>query len=132
MTAWAPPTCFLRERIDKVLNFAMRVVTKKGKYDHLTEARQQLNWMSFDTMIVNQADAPSNLKSLIEYRADVSQRTTRATSDSVLNTRRCRLEGTRRTVPVRSIQAWNGLPSDVRLTGGAGAFKRRLRAVLGR
>ena len=140
LPAWAPPTCLLRQRVEKVINFAMRVVTKKGKYDHLTEARQQLNWMSFDDMIhqrdcvlihrlVNQANAPSSLKSLVEYRADVSQRTTRASSNSMLQTRRCRLEATRRTVPVRSIRAWNGLSSDVRRAGSSGAFKRRLNAV---
>ena len=143
LPAWAPPTCFLRQRVEKVLNFAARVVTKKRKYDHITEARQQLNWLSFDAIIqqrdcvlihrlINQAEAPDNLRSLIEYRADVSERTTRASSDSVLNTRRCRLEATRRTVPVRPIQTWNGLPSELRQIGSSGAFKRRLNAALAR
>ena len=80
--------------------------------------------------LINQAEAPDNLKSLIEYRADVSERTTRASSDSVLNTRRCRLEATRRTVPVRPIQTWNGLPSELRQIGSSGAFKKRLNAAL--
>ena len=83
----------------RVLNFATRVITKKGKYDHPTEARQHLNWLPLDAMIqlrdcilihrlINQADAPSNLKSLVEYHADVSQRTTVASTDSLLNSRR--------------------------------------------
>ena len=125
LPVWAPPTCLQRQRIDRVLNFATRVITKKSRYDHLTEARQHLNWLSLDAMIqqrdcvlihrlIYQADAPSNLKSLVEYRADVSQRTTRASADSMLNTRRCRLEATRKTVPTRSIRARNDLPGDLR------------------
>ena len=117
------------------------MVTKNGKFDHVSEARQQLDWTSFDALIqrrdcvlihrlINQADAPCNLKSLIEYRADVSQRTTRASSDSMLNTRRYRLEVTPKTVPVRSVQIWNSLPSEVRRTVGSGDFNRRLSAVL--
>ena len=41
LPVWAPPTttCLQRHRIDRVLNFATRVITKKSRYDHLTEAR---------------------------------------------------------------------------------------------
>ena len=79
---------------------------------HITEARQQLNWLPFEAIIeqrdcilihrlINHANAPANLKSLIEYRADVSERTTRESSDSVLSTRLCRLEMTKRAAMVR-------------------------------
>ena len=36
LPAWAPPTISLRRRIDKVINFATRVVMKKRKFDHIT------------------------------------------------------------------------------------------------
>ena len=41
-----------------------------------------------------------------------------------------RLEATRRSVPHRPIQAWNGLPADIRRVVDAKEFKGLVRAML--
>ena len=141
LPAWAPPTISLRRRIDKVINVAMRVVMKKRKFDHITESKKELGWLTFEKIIeekdyqlnhrlVTTEDAPEKLKSLVRYRSDVSERDTRASLSSVLHTRRCRLEATRRSVPHRPIQAWNGLPADIRRVVDAKEFKGLVRAML--
>ena len=141
LPAWAPPTNSLRQRIDKVINFATRVVTKKRKFDHITESKELLGWLPFEKVIkerdcllihrlMSREDAPENLKSLVEHRADVSERDTRASVSSALHTRRCRLEATRRSVMQRPILAWNGLPADLRQNVGDRDFKNLVRVVL--
>ena len=141
LPAWAPATMALRQRVDKVINFAARVVTKKRKYDHISDSKEQLGFPLFENILkerdctlihrlINRQDAPENLKSLVEYRADVSERETRETLSSALHAPRCRLEATRRSVPVRPIQAWNSLPVDLRRVVNARRFKKALKAVL--
>ncbi|KAF0290688.1 hypothetical protein FJT64_011126 [Amphibalanus amphitrite] len=38
----------MRQRIDKVISFAARVVSGKRKHDHISETRRQLGWLSFE------------------------------------------------------------------------------------
>ena len=51
LPAWAPATALQRKRIDKVINFAVRVATGKRKHDRITEARKNLRWLSFDQTV---------------------------------------------------------------------------------
>ena len=78
LPAWAPPTKQERLRIEKVMNHAARVVTRKRKFDHILKARQGLGWLSFDETInyrdcmlvhslVHQESAPAHLKTLVSY-----------------------------------------------------------------
>ena len=80
--------------------------------------------------LLHTADAPASLKSLVHFRADISERTTRATTDHKLHTRRCRLESTHKTAPVRAFKAWNGLPHVTRLTSNPGAFRKCVKTAL--
>ena len=80
--------------------------------------------------IVHQDQGPQRLKALIKYRADVSERETRASTAGQLEMRRCRLEATRMTVPVRSVRRWNRLENIVRENSAANAFKKCFRAVV--
>ena len=109
LPAWAPPTQQQRHRVDKIINFATRLVTNKRRHEHVTAARKELGWMPFcalidyrDAVLMHSAvfcdDGPERLKSLVSYRADVSERQTRATSSGQLETCRCKLESTRMTV----------------------------------
>ena len=120
LPAWAPPTPQQRNRIDKIINFATRIVTKKHRHEHIAASRRELGWMPFrktiiyrDSVlvhtIIHQDQGPQRLKDLVSYRSDVSERMTRATAAGQLETCRCRLESTRMTVPVRAVRAWNEL-----------------------
>ena len=141
LPAWAPPTQLQRHRLDKVINFATRVVTGKRKHDHISDARQSLGWMPFSSMIqlrdsvlmhalLHQAYGPERLKSMISFRADSSERVTRATETGQLQTSRCRLEATKRTVPYRAIKTWNGLAYNIREMRNTFTFKQRVKKAL--
>lgn len=141
LPAWAPPTQQQRHRIDKVLNFATRIVTRKHRHEHISTARRELGWMPFSTIVeyrdhmlvhsmVHQEQGPQRLKDLISYRADVSERTTRTTTAGLLETYRCRLEATKLTVPVRAVRKWNTLDSDVRGNTSANSFKKCVKGIL--
>ena len=140
LPAWAPPTQQQRHRIDKIINFATRLVTNKRRHEHITATRKELDWMSFcalidyrDSVLVHSAmycdEGPERLKSLVTFRADVSERQTRATSSGLLETCRCRLESTRMTVPVRAVRGWNALDRELRENGNKQSFKKRVKRV---
>ena len=99
LPAWAPPTQQQRHRIDKIVNFATRIVTRKRRNEHISAARQELGWMPFSALIdlrdsvlmhsiVHLDQGPQRLKALLSYRSDVSERTTRSTSAGLLETHR--------------------------------------------
>ena len=103
LPAWAPSTKQERQRIEKVINFAIRTVTRKRKFDHVSVARKQLGWMTFETLIhyrdcalihslLHQSQAPERLVAIVSYRADVSERSTRTTEARLLQVPRVRLE----------------------------------------
>ena len=103
LPAWAPPTKQDRQRLEKVVNHAARIVTRKRKFEHISKARQGLGWLSFDDMInyrdsifvrslLYQEHAPEHLKALAAYRAEISQRHTRTTAAGLLHVPRVRLE----------------------------------------
>ena len=48
LPAWAPPTKRERLRMEKVVNYAARVVTRKRKFDHISRAKRELGWLSFE------------------------------------------------------------------------------------
>ena len=126
LPVWAPKTQILRNRIEKVINFAVRSVTGLRKYDHASRARTELGWVTFEEMIklrdvhriyhmMWNDEGSERLRSLIERRSQVSLRSTRASDDeTVLHTGRCRLQATKSSFPHRAVATWNSLPSSVR------------------
>ena len=72
-------------------------------------------------------EGPERRKSLVTFRADVSERQTRATSSGLLETCRCSLESTRMTVPVRAVRGWNALDRELRENGNKQSFKKRVK-----
>ena len=142
LPAWAPSTQKQRKRIQKVLNFAVRTATGLRKYDHVSQSRRDLGWMSFEEMIAMRDaqrihfimwndESSQQIKSLIETRAQVSERQTRSTVDeSVLQIPRCRLQTTKMMFPHRAVMTWNGLPRNLR-RGSMAALKKKATAWLG-
>ena len=139
LPVWAPKTQILRNRIEKVLNFAVRTVTGLKKYDHVSQARTELGWVTFEAMIklrdvqriyhmMWNDEGSERLKSLIERRSEVSLRSTRASNDeTVLHTGRCRLQATMSSFPHRAVATWNSLPSSV-IRCSAARFKKESQA----
>ena len=95
LPAWAPTTDLQRKRVDKVINFAVRVATGKRKYDHVTESRSSLGWLTLSQTVfvrdcirlyraIHETDGPRAIRDLIRRRSEISQRSTRATSDGTI------------------------------------------------
>ena len=141
LPVWAPKTMAVRHRIEKVINFAVRTVTGLRKFDHVSEARSDLGWLTFAAMIdlrdvqrlhhiMWNLDASQQLRALVETRSQVSLRPTRATADeTVLQAQRCRLQCTKWSFPHRAVATWNRLPCDIRQSS-ASVAKRKTRKLL--
>ena len=51
LPVWAPKTVAASNRVEKVMNFAVRTVTGLIKFDHVSRARMDLEWLTFNAMI---------------------------------------------------------------------------------
>ena len=108
------------QKLQKVINFAARIVTGLKKYDHVTPALSSLGWPRIESMI-EQMDlvkvfktlrgegVPQEISALFVPRSAVSHRTTRATGLGRLHLRRPRLAATKRGFSYRAAAAWNRL-----------------------
>lgn len=107
-------------RVQKIINFGARVVTGARIFDHISATVEALGWHSVHDLVnqrdirgvtraLNDSQAPSAIKSLFTTRSAVSQRTTRATLDGMLQTPAFRLSTSRRAFSYRAATAWNKL-----------------------
>ena len=124
--------------MEKVVNYATRIVTRKRKFDRISKTRQELGWLTFENMIdyrdcvlvhslLYQENAPFHLKALATYRADISERSTRATAAGLLHVPRARLERTRLAAPIRSLNTWNALDEKTRVCRSDFTFKKNVK-----
>ena len=118
LSVWAGCGVGERRRVQKVINFAARVVTGLGRRDHVTPALAELGWPSVDGLIaesdvaamrriLHAPHAPELLRSKVMYRSDVSCRQSRATADGQLQIPRTRTELARRSFLSRAVRTWN-------------------------
>ena len=133
---WGGMCANQRERLQKTLNRAARLVTKTSRRAHITPVLRQLGWRSIEA-IIQQRDAmlvhhllhsplaPTDLSSQFVLRADVSQRQTRAKRNALelplVNT-----EFARRSLVFRAADLWNRLPDEVTDVVPKSLFKSKL------
>ena len=137
LPVWGSANKTQKARVQKVLNFAARVITGARKRDHVTPALRSLGWPMIQEMIterdclkvhraIHATRAPAALRSLFVPRSHVSVRKTRA-SDRQLQLPRCRLETTKRSFQYRAIAGWNALSPSALECPTYGALKAHLR-----
>ena len=124
--------------LQKVVNFAARVIYCKRKSEHVTPLLKNLNWLTvenklcFDTLVlmyrVAHCAAPGGVTALFRYVHDTSMRTTRQSRDCYEPMGRT--EAGRRTVACRGSRLWNNLPQSLRDVPSLSSFKRQLRRRL--
>ena len=126
VTVWGGCTKSQRHRVQKVINHAARVVTCSRRRDHVTPLLDLLDWQSVDSLILERDIltvhkllyrsnmSPVNIRRLLSYRSDVSQRRTRAVETGLLELPRVRSERARRFFTYRAPLAWNRAPATVR------------------
>jgi hypothetical protein len=137
MSVWGGCAVTLQKRLQKCINFGVRIVTDLSRRDRVTQYRKELGWLSIDELIcvrdlqmmfrlLRETNAPELIRRHITLRADVSSRSTRASDDGQLEVPRARTEFARRAFLSRATRAWNGLPSRVRSSPSLSVFRRRL------
>ena len=111
-------------RVQRVVNFAARLVSGTRRSDHITPALKALGWQRVAELVhrrdclnvyraLHVSNSPHALRALFVTRAESSQRQTRAVLDGVgaLHLPRVRLTATQRQFPYRAAAAWNRLPA---------------------
>ena len=101
----------------------------------------ELNWQKLEKLIlekdivtiykiINEETYSENLKSLVESRAAVSARRTRAVEAGQLQLPKVRTERARRFFMYRAVASWNGTTAPVREAPNAESCRRRVKAGL--
>ena len=82
------------KNVQRILNFAARVISGRRKYDHISDVLQELGWhnikdliQSFDERMLNKIianETPSVLASLIHFNHKIVQRDTRQSNHIAL------------------------------------------------
>ena len=108
------------DRLQKVLNFAARVIFGRRKFDHVSDLRERLGWLSPRQMAeartlalahqVMRRGEPDSLASLFVRCRDTRERTTR--QDGRLCLPRPRSEAGKRRFSYRAPALYNRLPGD--------------------
>ena len=106
-----------KHRIQKAINFGVRIVTGLARRDHVSPALESLGWKRFDKMLEERdvaligrlvsQDPPPALAHAVKRRSDVSSRRTRGTCKGQLELPKVRTERARRSFPYRAIYTWN-------------------------
>ena len=118
ITVWGSCTAAQKQRVQKAINFGVRVVTGLSRRDHVTPSLRELGWPSVDEMITERdiatvchlttsPDAPEFLRNRLAMRSDVSSRRTRASERGQLELPRVRTEFAKRSFMDRAAKAWN-------------------------
>ena len=120
LPAWAPTSTLQRKRVDRVINFAVRVATGKRRHDHVTEPRKSLGWLSFEQTlyirdcirmyrVIHEMNGPRAIRALVKPRSEISLRSTRATEDGTImqtsTSKHPRLEIVKKSLPYRAVTA---------------------------
>ena len=120
-------------RLQKILNFALRVVSGRRKFDHISDVREELGWPTA-RQLYNQhslcslhklltTGEPQALATQIRANSSLRSRSTRQDTDLALP--RVRTEAGKRRLLYSTVQAYNALPLELRSKSLA-SFKRHL------
>ena len=122
------------KRIQKLLNFATRVLSGRRKFDHISDVLHQLDWLTAERMYLYYGlnllkrmlctSEPESIAGDLVTRGDVHHRATRNADHLV--TPAIRSESGRRRFRYSMVAEYNALPSDIRCLTRPN-FKRKLR-----
>ena len=135
LCAWGGATKIQLRKIQKLINFAARIVTGLKKHEHISSSLSDLNWPKIEHLVeerdlskvfrlLTDPMTPTAIRDLLVPRADISSRTTRASQSGVLRLPRRRLTGSQRSFSFRAAAGWNALPQAARTALLLDASKR--------
>ena len=121
-------------RLQKVLNFAARVISGRRKFDHVSDVLRELEWFTAHNLHVFHSltllkrilftAQPESLSASLVQRRHVHRRSTR--QDDMLHVPAIRTESGQRRFLYSAVTAFNGLPQHIRDLNPR-LFKRELR-----
>ena len=135
MCVWGAGCATQIARLQKVQNFAVRIVANLRRHDHITATLNELGWPTVERMIAaadvalinqlmtNREDAPAALKGCarskgcIVHRSQVTSRSSRssaAVAAPLLQLPRVRTELAHRSFRFRAMNQWNGQDAAIR------------------
>ena len=139
---WGGAADYQLNRVQKVINFAARIVTGVRRRDHITPALNSLHWSRIGELVeerdclkvfraLNYMDAPAAVRSMFTRRSDVATRETRLTCTERLHLPRVRLASTQKCFAYRAASEWNNLSCEAANAPNVKTFRvaRRRRAV---
>ena len=125
------------QRLQKILNFGLRVISGRRKFDRISDVRGELGWPTARQLYelhslnflhkIRSTGEPLALSSQLQANSALRSRHTRQDADLALP--RVRTEAGRRRLLFSVAQQYNGLPLEVRDLP-LGAFKRAVRDIL--
>ena len=132
------PACHLK-KLQHVQNIAAKIVTRSGKYEHITPILKSLHWLPIHARIdykiallvykAMNGRAPSYIQDLlVPY---VPNRNLRSTGTGLLQEPKFRTKTYgMRAFSVAAPKLWNSLPSDLRLCAKYDSFTKLLKTYL--
>ena len=125
-------------KLQKVQNFACRIITGKLKFDHITPVLRELRWLPVTSFLKYTLGvlafkcvkglAPSYLCHRFKTRDCVHDRNTRYKNN--LNIPAYKSASRQRTFLYRAMSFWNSLPCEIRECDNLPIFKRHLKEFL--
>ena len=116
-TVWSNTNSSNIDKLQKVQNFAGRIILGLRKYDHISDGLRSLKWLPIrEKLILNDATmmhkcinklVPDYLANMFKLRSQVHNRQTR--SSGALNIPLCRLSTGQRSFAFRGAKLWNSL-----------------------
>lgn len=126
------------KRLQRVQNYAARLICCKSRRDHITPVLRELHWLpvrhriSYKILVLVyqciHKMAPVYLQELIQVYAP--SRHLRSANQLLLKVPRVRYRSSERAFTVAGPALWNDLPVDVRQSSSLLTFKRRLKTHL--
>ena len=125
-------------KLQKVQNYAARVITQTSKFTHVTPLLKQLNWLNMENFIryryatlvfkAMQNQAPTYLtKLLIPYKQN---RTLRSQNNNLLTIPNIITEIGRRSFSYQAPLIWNSLPPYIKNSNTTQNFKYQIKQYL--
>ena len=110
------------QRLKKIMNFALRAVSGRRKFDHVSDVREELGWPTARQLYelhslsflhkIRCTGEPEALSSQLQVNSVLRSRTTRQDADLALP--RVRTEAGRRRLLFNTVQSYNRLPPEIR------------------
>ena len=140
LTVWGCAAKTQLSRIQKLINFAARVVTGARRQDRISPALQALGWERLERLIVNrdlvkvhtalhEPQAPAAIREMFVARSAVSVRSTRSTEAGQLQLPKCNITSTQKHFRFRAAKTWNILPPHIKRLSSHRALKMALREL---